>query len=188
MVLLLTILIVLAASSVLIFNRLVRRRFFVAEAQSGMDVQLKRRHDLLPKLVEVVKGYSAYESTLMKNVTEIRSRLEGAQAIKDKGKIENEVSAVFKNIFALAENYPDLKANQNFLDLQKTISEVEDQIQLSRRYYNGTVRDYNIMRETFPSSLVSAAFNFKPEEFFEFEYATERQYPELDFNSEKPAP
>jgi LemA protein len=187
MVLLLALFIVFCTSAVLIYNRLVKYRFFVREAQSGMDVQLKRRHDLLPKLVEVVKGYSKYESTLMKNVTEIRSRLEGAQAIKDKGKVETEVSAVFKNIFALAENYPDLKANQNFLDLQKTISEVEDQIQLSRRYYNGTVRDFNIMAETFPSNLVAAAFNFKPEEFFEFEYATERQNPEPDFNEGKPS-
>lgn len=175
---------VLAVITISIFNRLIRYRFLVREAFSGIDVQLKRRHDLIPRIVDTVKGYTQYESKLLENITSIRSQLVSVSAVKDKSKIENELSQTLKSIFALAENYPDLKANQSFLDLQKTISEIEDQIQMARRYYNGTVRDYNIIVASFPGNLVASSFNFKAEEFFEIEYATERQVPDVDFSNQ----
>jgi LemA protein len=176
---------VLSVISISLFNRLIRLRFLVREAFSGIDVQLKRRHDLIPKIVDTVKGYTQYESKLLENITAIRSGIVSANAVKEKGRIENDLSQALKSIFALAEAYPDLKANQSFLELQKTVSEIEDQIQLARRYYNGTVRDYNIMVESFPSNLVASAFNFKPGEFFEIEYATERQVPDVNFSSQE---
>lgn len=171
----------IAGTVIIMFNRLVKLRAFVREALSGIDVQLKRRHDLIPKLVDAVKGYSQYERNLFQEVTSIRTRISGARSIREKGEAENGLSRALKDIFALAEAYPDLKANQNFLDLQKNISEVEDEIQLARRYYNGTVRNYNIMIESFPSNFIARAFKFEPAEFFEIEYATERKEPDLKF-------
>jgi LemA protein len=177
--------VVLAIITISIFNRLIRYRFLVGEAFSGIDVQLKRRHDLIPKIVDTVKGYAQYESKVLENITSMRSQLVSASAVGDKSKIENTLSQTLKSIFALAEAYPDLKANSSFLELQKTVSEIEDQIQMARRYYNGTVRDYNIMVASFPANLVASVFNFKSEEFFEIEYATERQVPDVDFSSQE---
>ena len=172
-------LIVLVLVGVFIFNKFVRYKMLVREAWSGIDVQLKRRYNLIPQIVEVVKGYRDYEQKLLEDVTKLRSEGINATAIKEKGAVENKLSQSLKSIFAVAENYPELKANQNFLELQKTLSLVEDQIQLARRYYNGTVRNYNILAESFPSNLLALFFKFKPFDYFEIEYATERKIPDV---------
>ena len=179
-ILMATVLIILVVSA-FIFNRFIKYRFMMREASSGIDVQLKRRHDLIPNIVEAVKGYMQYERKLLEDITNIRARLAGVVDTKEKSGLENELSRGLKNIFAIAENYPDLKANKSFLDLQNSLVEVEDQIQLARRYYNGTVRNYNILAESFPSNLIARIFNFKTAGFFEIEYATERQVPDIKF-------
>lgn len=164
-----------------IFNRLIRYRNLMKEGWSGIDVQLKRRHDLIPNVVAAVKGYKQYEQELLKEVTDIRSKLTKTEGAREKGKLESGFSRALKSIFAVAEAYPELKANQNFLNLQKTLGEIEGQIQLARRYYNGAVRNYNILVQSFPANTVARAFNFKEAEFFEVEYATERKVPDVKF-------
>ena len=166
-----------------IYNGLVQGRIQVKEGFSGIDVQLKRRHDLIPNLVETVKGYMQHEKGVLENVTRLRSQATGAGPadIKDKAALENGITQALKTIFAVAENYPDLKANQSFSELQKNLSEIEGEIQLARRYYNGTVRDYNIKVQTFPNNILANAFSFKAEEFFEVETATDRAVPEVKF-------
>ena len=172
---------VIAVLIVYIFNQLIRQRSLKDEAWSGIDVQLKRRHDLIPNIVEAVKGYKSYEQKTLADITQLRSQLMCPVPMKDKGKLENELSTALKSIFALAEAYPDLKANQNFLKLQETLTDIEDQIQLARRYYNGTVRNYNIAVQTFPNNFIAQLFLFKPAEFFELEYVTERKVPDVKF-------
>lgn len=167
------------AACALIFNKLVRLKNLMREAESGMDVQLKKRHDLIPNIVESVKGYGAYEQKTLQEVTRLRAGFLGEKSVKEKADFENQVSGVLKTIFALVENYPDLKANRSFLDLQKNLVDIEDQIQMARRYYNGTVRNYNILVESVPSNLVAVVFGFKQAEFFEIDYVTERSVPEL---------
>ena len=177
-------LIVLAISvvfGIIFFNSLIRQKMLMKEAWSGIDVQLKRRRDLIPNVVETVKGYMGYEKGLLKEVTEIRSKIDQAATVKEKGAQENNLSRTLKSIFALAEAYPDLKANNSFLGLQKNLAEIEDQIQLARRYYNGTARNYNIAVQSFPGNIVAGLFHFAPSEFFEIEYATERQVPDVKF-------
>jgi LemA protein len=174
--------ILLGLIAVCAYNRLIRCKNLMLEAWSNIDVQLKRRHDLLPKLLEVVKGYSRYEQSLLQALTTIRAKLANPTTNDKKGSLENDISRTLKNIFAVAENYPDLKANQNFLELQKSISEIEDQIQFARRYYNGAVRNYNIMVDIFPSNLVAMVYKFTRHEYFELEYATERQTPDIEFS------
>jgi LemA protein len=173
---------ILALAVGLIFNRLIKYRMLMREAWSGIDVQLKRRHDLIPNILESVKGYMGYEQKLFESVAAIRSKINYAHEVKDKSLAENELSGALKSVFALAEAYPDLKANKSFLGLQQSLIEVEDQIQLARRYYNGTVRNNNILVESFPANLVAGMFNFKTAEFFEIEFATERIAPEVKFN------
>jgi LemA protein len=125
----------------------------ITEAWSGIDVQLKRRHDLIPNLVESVKGYSTHERELFQKITELRIKTMQAVSSDEKSKSESGLSRELKNLFAVAENYPDLKASGNFLNLQNQLAEIENQIQFARRYYNGAVRDYNIRIESFPSIL-----------------------------------
>jgi LemA protein len=167
-----------------IYNQLVRKRTMKDEAWSGMDVQLKRRYDLIPNLVETVKGYAGHEEKVFTDVTEMRSRAMGASGVADKAAAENQLNATLKTLFAVAEAYPELKANTNFLDLQAKLADLEDQIQMARRYYNGTVRDYNILCETFPSVFVANTFGFKKAEFFELNGAEEREAPKVSFNSD----
>ncbi|MFA6217586.1 MAG: LemA family protein [Candidatus Omnitrophota bacterium] len=174
--------IVIAVILGMIFNRFIKYRTLMREAWSGIDVQLKRRHDLIPNILESVKGYMGYEQKLFESVAVIRSKIGNVQGIKDKSQVENELSGALKSVFALAEAYPDLKANKSFLGLQQSLIEVEDQIQMARRYFNGTVRNNNILVESFPSNLVAGMFNFKIAEFFEIEFATERKAPEVKFN------
>jgi len=171
---------VVLAWVIVTFNRLVRGRNLMREAWSGMDVQLKRRYNLIPNLVRVVEGYAVHERNLLDNVTRARTQCMLAAGAAEKSEPETGLSQVLRNLIAVAEGYPDLKANRNFLDLQDGLSEIEDQIQLARRYYNGTVRNYNIRVESFPGMLVAGLFRFRRADFFEIEYTTERQVPEVD--------
>ena len=169
MSLLYIILIVLAAIIlwiIAVFNGLIRLNTRTDEAWSDIDVQLKRRHDLIPNLIETVKGYAAHEKQLFEKVTEARAQAINAQGIEAKGKAENMLSASLKSLFAVSENYPDLKASQNFLQLQDEISDTENKIQASRRFYNGQVRDFNTKIEVFPTNLIAGMLKFKAWDFF----------------------
>ncbi len=149
------------------YNRFIKLKNQIDNAWSDIDVQLKRRHDLIPNLVETVKGYAKHEKTTFENVTKARSMAMNAATMEDRAKSENMLTGALKSLFALSENYPELKANENFLSLQKTLSEIEDTLQLARRYYNANVRDYNILCETFPSVVIANQFHFTKREFFE---------------------
>lgn len=181
-----TVILLVVGYGIIAFNRLVRASNLVNEAWSGIDVQLKRRHDLVPNLVQTVQEYASHEDKIFEKVARARSESMNVYAPRAKGEAENALSAQIKSLFAVAEAYPQVKAVTNFLDLQKNLTEIEDQIQYARRYYNGTVRDYNILRETFPNSILSRMFGFERDEFFEIEYATERTAPDVDFRK-KPA-
>jgi len=152
-----------------IYNSLIRLRNRTDEAWSDIDVQLKRRYNLIPNLVETVKGYAKHERELFEKVTKARTAAMGAQAPVDKAQAENMLTGALKSLFAVAENYPDLKANQNFLELQRELSDTENKIQAARRFYNGNVRDFNIKIETFPNNLVAGALSFNKRDFFELE-------------------
>lgn len=163
-----------------VFNGVVRLRNLLLEGWSGIDVQLRRRHDLIPNLVDCVRAYSAHERTVLEDVTKARAESAATRGVKERETSENALSQGLRALFAVAEDYPDLKADQSFLELQKQLVEVEDQIQLARRYYNGTVRNYNIRVESFPSNAVARAFRFGSAEFFELETATEREVPQVE--------
>ena len=153
----------------------------VRNAWSDIDVQLKKRHDLIPNLVETVKGYAAHEKTVLENVTKARSTAAQARGPEQSAQAENMLTQALRQLFAVVENYPDLKANQNFLALQEELRNVEDQIQEARRYYNAVVRDYNIRTESFPSNIIASIFNFKKEQFFEIKEPEEREVPRVQF-------
>jgi len=181
----LTIIIIILALLVLwvifSFNTLVRLRNRTKEAWSDIEVQLKRRYNLIPNLVETVKGYAAHEKEVFEKVTEARSRAMGAQTPKEKGEAENFLSQTLKSLFAVAENYPDLKASQNFLELQRELRDTEDKIQAARRFYNANVRDLNIKIESFPTNIVAKLFGFKKMDLFEIEEPEEREVPKVEF-------
>ena len=162
------------------YNGFVYFSNLVSEAWSGVDVQLKRRYDLIPNLVETVKGYSKHEKDIFENIAKLRAASMGAQTIEEKSEAEAGLTKALKTLFAIAENYPELKANQNFLVLQQELSNVEAQIQLARRYYNGVVRDYNISIRVFPASIVAGIFHFESKPFFELS-AAERENPKVQF-------
>jgi LemA protein len=151
------------------FNRLITLKNRAKEAWSDIDVQLKRRHDLIPNLVETVKGYAAHERQLFERVTEARARAMGAQTLREKDQAENALSQTLKSLFAVAENYPQLRASENFMELQRELTDTENKIQAARRFYNGNVRDLNIKIETFPADVVAALFGFRKMEFFGME-------------------
>lgn len=174
--------VVLVIVVAVIYNRFIRYRNLLNEAWSGIDVQLKRRHDLIPNVVETVKGYARHERKTFEEITRLRSKMtDPDMTVKETEKLESSFTQALKSIFALAEAYPDLKANQNFIVLQKTLADVEEQLQLARRYYNGTVRDYNILVESFPNNILASLFHFSKAEYFEIELATERETPEVKF-------
>jgi len=154
---------------IIIYNLFVRDKNRVLAAWSDIDVQLKRRHDLIPKLIDAVKQYAAYESSTLSAITALRSESSEAVGIERKGQIESELSTKLHQLIALAEDYPDLKANRSFLDLQKNLTDVENHIQYARRYYNGTVRNLNIRVDSFPDMFIARIFRFIPAEFFDFE-------------------
>ncbi len=160
-----------------LYNKLVKTRNMQKEAWSGVDVQLKKRHELVPNLINIVKTYAAHESKLIEEVTLARSSAQNAQAMIEKNGGEGLLGIQLGNLMVLVEDYPDLKADENFLDLQENLSDIEDTLQHARRYYNGSVRDLNNLIETFPSSVVARIFRFRKAEFFEIQDAQERKVP-----------
>ncbi|RJQ32547.1 MAG: LemA family protein [Actinobacteria bacterium] len=163
--------VVAVVAAVAIYNRLVVLRNRTNNAWSQVDVQLKRRHDLIPNLVETVKGYAAHEKGVFEKVTEARAGAVQAGNVADKAKAENMLTDTLKSLFAVAENYPDLKANQNFLMLQEELAGTESKIAYSRQFYNDMVLNYNNAREVFPTNIVASMFNFAGKEYFEIEEA-----------------
>ena len=157
------------------FNGLVTLKNRAKEAWADIDVQLKRRYDLIPNLVETVKGYATHEKELFEKVTQARANAMNAQGIQAKGDAENMLSGTLKSLFAVSENYPDLKASTNFLALQNELTDTEDKIQAARRFYNTNVRDLNIKVESFPANLIAGSFGFKAMELFQTANETERQ-------------
>lgn len=178
----LAIIVILAFVAVGMYNGLIKLRNTSEQAWSDVDVQLKRRHDLIPNLVETVKGYATHEKETFEQVVQARNQAMNASSPEDKAQAENFLQSTLKSLFALAEAYPDLKANQNFLDLQDELSNIEEQIQLARRYYNAVVRDLNTKIETVPSNIIANMFHFEKKEYFELESEEERQTPEVSFN------
>jgi len=170
-VIILVVLGLLVITGVVIYNSLVRAKVRVEEAWSDITVQLKRRYDLIPNLINTVKGYAAHEKGVFEKVTEARSNALNAQGVAETAKAENMFEKTLKSLFAVAEAYPDLKANENFKHLQEELVDTEDKIQASRRFYNGSARDLNIKIESFPINLFAGAFGFKKREFFEVEGA-----------------
>jgi LemA protein len=179
--LILVILGVLIAAFVGIYNSLVKLRNTSEQAWSDIDVQLKRRHDLVPNLVETVKGYAAHEKNTFEKVVQARNAAMQASSPGDKAQAENMLQSTLRSLFALAENYPELKANQNFIELQNELANIEEQVQLSRRYYNAVVRDLNTKIETVPSNIIANMYDFKKKEYFELESPEERRAPEVKF-------
>lgn len=167
MIIALIVLAVLVVGAIVIYNGLVRANVRVDEAWSDISVQLKRRYDLIPNLVNTVKGYATHEKTVFEKVTEARSNAMNAQGVAESAKAENMFQETLKSLFAVAEAYPDLKANQNFLDLQNELVDTEDKIQAARRFYNGSARDLNIKIQTFPTNIFAGMMGFKKREFFE---------------------
>jgi LemA protein len=159
--------VLLAVFCVTLYNRLIRSRNRVDTSWSDIDVQLQRRHDLIPRLVTAVDQYAKYERATLEAVTEVRTEAMQQADVRARGKVEEKLSAGIGRLIALAENYPDLKANENFLNLQNELVETENYLQFARRYYNGSVRDYNTMTETVPSNIVASTFNFEPKDFFQ---------------------
>ena len=151
------------------YNRFVTLLNRTKEAWSDIDVQLKRRYNLIPNLVETVKGYAAHERELFEKVTEARTRALGAKTVEEHSKAENALSSTLKTLFAVAENYPQLRASENFLELQRELRDTEDKVQASRRFYNGNVRDINIKIQKFPEKIIAFLFNFKKQDLFEIE-------------------
>lgn len=171
----------LAGWFVLTYNGLITLRNRTDEAWSDIDVQLKRRYDLIPNLVNTVKGYASHESGVFQKVTEARSKAMSAESPHDKAEAENMLSNTLKSLFAVVEAYPELKANANFAKLQDELSDTENKIQASRRFYNGNVRDFNIKIQTFPSNLIASIFKFITRGFFEIENAEERENVKVQF-------
>ena len=167
---------------VLFYNQLVKLKNMVAEGWSGIDVQLKKRANLIPNLVDTVKGYMTHERELLEKVTNLRARSTRTADPAERGKLEGALTRSLAQIFAVAEQYPDLKANQNFLDLQGQLADIENDIEMARRYYNGTARNLNIKVESFPSNFVAGMFHFTQAEFFEIEDQKDRQIPQVKFS------
>ncbi len=165
-----------------IYNSLIKSRNRVDEAWSDIEVQLKRRYDLIPNLVQTVKGYAAQESSVLENVTKARTAAMQAGSMEEKLKDENMLSGALKSLFAVSESYPDLKSNQNFMQMQRDLTDTEDKIQASRRFYNGTVRDFNTKLQVFPTNLFASMLGFKVREFFDIdEKGPEGQPVKVDF-------
>jgi len=177
------VLVLFAIVGVAIYNRLIRGRNRVDTAWSDIDVQLQRRHDLIPRLVTAVDQYAQYERATLEAVTELRAEAMQQADIRARGKAEQELSAGIERLIALAENYPDLKANENFLNLQNELVETENYLQFARRFYNGSVRDYNTMTESVPSNMVANLFNFSQRDFFQKSSDDAANVPIADFGA-----
>lgn len=179
----LAILVAIGAYLVFIYNGLVKARQMAEEAWSGIDVQLKRRADLIPNLIETVKGYATHEKGTLESVIELRNKAQAVPAgdVAGRAAAEGLLGAALGKIIALAEAYPDLKANENFLELQKSLETVEGEIQMSRRYYNGAARDLNVKVESFPNNLVAGQFGFSKKPYFEIANEADRAVPTVKF-------
>jgi LemA protein len=182
-ILLLVLAALLILYGVMTYNRLVRLRAQSEEGFSDIDVQLKRRHDLIPNLVETVKGYAQHERETFENVTAARSNAVTARGPEAQAQAENALTGALRQLFAVAEQYPDLKASRNFLELQDELTDTEDKIQASRRFYNMTVRDLNVAIDQFPSSVIAGMRNFQKREFFEMEEPSDREVPVVSFGA-----
>jgi len=163
------IIIAIAVIAIILYNSLIRSKNQVDEAWSDIEVQLKRRYDLIPNLVETVKGYAKQESSVLENVTKARNMAMNAGSMQEKLKDENMLSGALKSLFAVSEAYPDLKSNTNFMQMQRDLTDTEDKIQAARRFYNGTVRDFNTKVQVFPTNLFASIFGFKVREFFDID-------------------
>jgi LemA protein len=172
----------LALWAVSIYNGLVRRRTVVGEAWSGIDAQLKRRADLIPNLVETVKGYATHERETFDELARLRSQGAANGDVEKRAQTEQAITAAIGKVMAVAEAYPQLRASENFQSLQKDLADIEDQIQLARRYYNGAVRDYNVMVQQFPSNVIAGRGGFETAKFFELEDAKDRVAPKVSFS------
>lgn len=179
----LVIVVVLVLIAIGIFNSLVVLRKRAETAWAQIDVQLKRRYDLIPNLVETVKGYLKHEREVLENVTKARQQAIDVTGVKAQAQAENVLTGALRSLFAVAESYPDLKANQNMLALQEELSSTENKISFARQHYNDTVQDYNTRIETVPSNIFASLFGFKPREFFEIELEAEKQPPKVSFTS-----
>ena len=177
------IVVVVIGYAIMAYNNLVRQRQLTQEGWSGIDVQLKRRTDLIPNLMEAVKGYMGHERETLEAVTAARTAAQAAQngTPEQRAQAEGVLSGALGRLFAVAEAYPDLKANQNFAELQQTLETIEGEIQMSRRYYNGAARDLNVKVESFPSNLLSSLFKFAKAPYFEIDNAADRAVPTVKF-------
>lgn len=175
------VLVLIVLYAVSIYNRLVKLKNLVQEAWSSIDVMLKKSHDLIPNLVETVKGYATHEKETLENVTKARNLAAGANTVEGKEAAEKSLNQAMVNLFAVAEQYPDLKANTNFQQLQAELSSIENDIEKSRRYYNGTARENNTLVESFPSNVIANMYKFEKAKFFELDNIAERAVPKVKF-------
>jgi len=166
---------------ILAYNGLIQLKFRVKNAWAQIDVQLKRRHDLIPNLIEVAKGYMKYEKETLENVIKARTQATQATVIKDKQDAENFLTSALRSLFAVVERYPDLKANQNMLKLQEELTSTENKISFARQYYNDEVTSYNTSLNSFPTNTIASLFSFKGEQFFELQDLTEKEVPKVSF-------
>ena len=183
--LILGIVVVVLVLGIVLYNQLAALRVRADSAWADIDAQLKRRYDLIPNLVETVKGYMKHEADVLERVTELRAQAIAAQGPAEQAERENMLTQALRSVFAVAENYPDLRASDNFRDLQGTLTEIEDKIQAARRYYNAVVRDYNTKVHVIPSSILAWLFNFKDREYFELSSPEEREPVRVDFSDEE---
>ncbi len=183
MLIALIIIAVLVILFIVIYNGLVRLKIQCDNAWSDIDVQLKRRYDLIPNLVETVKGYAGHEKETLEGVVAARNQAMSAQGPAAKGGAEGMLASALRQVFALAEAYPQLRAVESFNQLQQTLNQIEDSVQNARRYYNAVVRDFNTKIAQFPSNVIAGMFNFKPREFFEISAPAEREVPKVSFGS-----
>jgi LemA protein len=185
------IIVILALIIIWLYNSLVRAKVRVDEAWSDITVQLKRRYDLIPNLVNTVKGYAAHEKTVFEEVTEARAQALNAQTVSEAAKADNQFQTALKSLFAVAENYPDLKANQSFQQLQAELVDTEDKIQAARRFYNGAARDLNVKIQTFPTNIFAGLMGFKTRDFFDVDTAQAaavNQPVNVDFSGDSKTP
>lgn len=179
----LIIIVIILFWTIVIYNRLVRSKELVKEGWSGIDVQLRRRHNLIPRLVDTVKGYMKHEKDVLERVTKLRARAEQTQdedGVETRNKPEAELTNALEKLFIVVENYPELKASRSFLDLQEALAEVEDELQMARRYYNGAVRNLNILVQSFPSNAVAGVGGFREAQYFELADITQRIAPKVE--------
>ncbi len=185
MIVIIVVLVLLVIYVISIYNKLVNSKNKVENQFSQVDVQLQRRFDLIPNLVETVKGYTEHENATLTKVTDLRNAWANASTLAEKARIDDQLSSAIKTIFAVSENYPDLKANQNFMQLQQELTNTEDKLSFSRQFYNDSVTKYNTKIELVPSNLVASLFHFKPEELFKIDSEEVKKNVKVDFNTKK---